>query len=169
MGTNELMDKLPGLKVAVGDFGWYDCGTLKSLYTVSRKTPHHKNASFGGGEIDRFKSLNSLFLCDEGYRLHAAGCVGVAVVVTTIKSHTTVAVIGLEQSEIVKELAQEFSRNEKLLTHDFSTRANNNHVLFSNMSEDTISCFSCVNGYSVNTYRNDDGTVDVFVSGKYPA
>ena len=169
MGTNALMDKLPDLKVAVGDFEWYDCGTLKSLYTVSKKTPHHKNASFGGGEIDRFKSLHSLFLCDEGYRLHAAGCEGVAVVVTTIRSHTAVAVIGLEQSEIVKELAQEFARNEKLLTHDFSTRANNNYVLFSNMSEDTISCFACVNGYSINTYRNDDGTVEVFVSGKHPA
>lgn len=169
MATNELMDKLPKLKIAVGSFEWYDCGTLKSLYEVSKKTPHHRNASFGGGLIDRFDCLDSLFLCDDGYRLHAAGCRGVAVIVTTIDSKPTIAVIDINQSARVKKLAEDFARNEDLLVHDFSTLAHNNFVVYSNISKDTISCFACVEGYTVNSYRASDGAVDVFVSSKRTA
>ena len=166
MATNDLMEKFKKLRIAVGSFEWYDCGTLKSLYEVSKKTPHHKNASFGGGEIDRFECRNSLFLCDEGYRLHGAGCFGVAVVVTTMNSQPTVAVIDINQSSRVKQLAEDFSRNEDLLVHDFSTMAHNNHVMFSNVSRETITCFACVDGYTINAYRANDGMVDVYVSGK---
>ena len=169
MATNDLMAKFPNLKIAVGDYEWHDCGTLKSLYDVSKKTPHHRNAGFGGGEIDRFECLDSLFLCDEGYRLHAAGCRGVAVIATTVDFKPIAAVIDINQSERVKKLAEDFARNKDLLVHDFSTLAHNNTVMFSNMSKETITCFACVDGYSIYSYRASDGMVDVFVSGKRTA
>ena len=165
LATDKLMQILqPRLKIAVGNFEWRDCGTLKSLFEISKKTPHHRNASFGGGEIDRFECLNSLFLCDEGYRLHVAGVIDDAIIVSTIESRPIVAVINKSESARVKKLAEDFAHNQDLLTNDFSILAHNNFVMKSNMSKDAIVCFVCVENYIVNTFRAPDGMVDVFVS-----
>ena len=166
VATNDLMKQFKNLKIAVGDFKWYDCGTLFALYEVSRKTPNHKNASFGGGEIDRFKCLNSLFLCDEGYRLHAAGCRDVAVIVTTKDGRPTVAVNGFNQNAELKELAENFPQNEQLLKQAFSIKAHNNNVVLSNISEETITIFVGVDNYTISSHLNSDGVIDVQVSGK---
>lgn len=165
LATDALMKILqPNLEIAVGNFEWRDCGTLKSLYEISKKTPNHRNASFGGGEIDRFECLDGLFLCDEGYRLHVAGSVDDAVIVSTIDSRPIVAVINKNESARVKKLAEDYARNQDLLTNDFSILAHNNLVMRSNISKETITCFVCVENYIVNTYRAADGMVDVFVS-----
>ena len=171
-GTAEFMLQLSGrakeknknLMVAVGTFEWYDCGTLKSLYDISKKTPNHRNASLGGGQIDRFECLDGLFLCDEGYRLHAVGCVGDAVIVSTIENRPIVAVINKAESARVKKLAEDFSHNRDLLVNDFSIMAHNNFVMRSNISNDTIVCFVCVENYIVGTHRAEDGSIDVYVS-----
>ena len=169
MATNVLMEKFPSLKVAVGNFGWHDCGNFKALYEVSKKTPNHKNASFGGGEIERYDCLGSLFLCDDGYRLNAAGCRNVAVIVTTKESKPTIAITDLEQCSTVRKLAEDYAKNKDLLKKSISIEANNNHLAYSNMSEETITFFNYVNGYTVNIHRNSDGVIDVNVSGQKPA
>lgn len=171
-GTAEFMSELSNraeatghhLRVAVGTFEWHDCGTLKSLYEISKKTPNHRNASLGGGQIDRFECLDGLFLCDEGYRLHVTGCIGDSVIVSTIENRPIVAVINKAESARVKKLAEDFSRNRELLVNDFSIMAHNNFVMRSNISHDTIVCFVCVENYIVGTHRADDGDIDVYVS-----
>lgn len=168
-GTAEFMACLElranshdGLKVAIGNFEWRDCGTLNSLYKISDKTPNHRNASLG--DVDRFECLDSLFLCDQGYRLHAAGCTEVAVVVTTIENRLAVAVINRTESARVKKLAEDFARNRDLLVNDFTIMAHNNLVMRSNISNEAIACFVCVDSYAVCAYRASDGMIDVFVS-----
>lgn len=169
LATDELMRIIaPKLKIAVGDFEWHDCGTLKSLYeaNIAIRTPHHRNVSFGGGKIDRFECMDGLFLCDEGYRLHVAGSVDDAVIVSTFESHPIVAVINKNESARVKKLAEKFAsitEIRELLTHSFSIEAQGNYVMRSNISRDIIVCFVCVDNYIVNAYRADDGMIDVFV------
>ena len=170
--TKQLMDMfMPDLKIAVGSFEWHDCGTLKSFYEVSEKTPNHRNATICSDKnrVDRYDCLDSLFLCDEGYRLHPSGCRGVAVIVTTIDTRPAIAVIDINESERVKKLAEDFKHNKELLVHDFSILAHNNFVMYSNMSKEIITCFVCVDGYTVNAYHNRDGMIDVFVSSGSPS
>jgi mannose-1-phosphate guanylyltransferase len=164
ISTDELMDSLDNLRVSVGNFDWHDCGTLKSLYEISTKTPNHKNASLGGGTFERIDCRRSLFYADEGMELHVSGAEDDAVLFTVINEKPILVIAKLSESQKIKRLAEDYLKHEDILTADFSMGARNNFVLRSNISEEIIAGFVGVNNYCIYVHRKPDGVLSAIVS-----
>ncbi len=164
LATDTMMKKLGELKIAVGNFEWHDCGTLKSLYEISEKTPNHKNASLGGGTFERLECRRSLLYAGPGMELHASGAEDDAVVFTVINEKPIIVVAKLEESQMIKLLAEDYITHEAILTDDFSMGARNNTVLRSNVSSELIVGFVGVENYAVYVHRKTDGNLEAVVS-----
>lgn len=164
LGTDDLMDRLGALKIAVGNFEWHDCGTLKSLFEISKKTPNHKNASLGEGEFERTNCRGSLLYAADGMELRVTGAKDDAVIFTTIDERPIIVVAKLEESQRIKALAEDYSAHEDFLTDDFSFGARNNIVLGSNISDETIVGFVGVSNYAVYVHKRSDCALEAVVS-----
>lgn len=156
LATDALMQKLGNLKIAVGNFEWHDCGTLKSLYGISKKTPNHKNASLGEGQFERNDCRGSLLYAADGMELRVTGAKDEAIIFTTINERPIIVVAKLEESQRIKALAEDYSAHEAFLTDDFSFGARNNIVLGSNMSDDLIVGFVGVYNYAVYVHKKSE-------------
>lgn len=164
MGTDKLMDLLHShLKIAVGNFEWRDCGTLKSLYEISRKTPNHKNASLGSGTFERNECHRSMLYASNGMELRVTGAEDDAVIFTTIREHPIIVVAKMSESQRIKELAEDFKAHETFLTDNFAFGAQNNIVLRSNV-EDLVVGFVGVENYAVYVHREANGDMIAAVS-----
>ena len=164
MATDEMMHQIGELKIAVGSFEWYDCGNLKSLYTISKKTPNHKNASLGPGQFERVDCRRSLLYAGDGMELRVAGADGDAVIFTTINERPIIVIAKLDKSQRIKELAEDYKKHENFLIDDFSFGARNNIVLKSNVSDDLIVGFVGVSNYAVYVHKRADGMLEAVVS-----
>ena len=164
LATDALMQKLGKLKVAIGTFVWHDCGTLKSLYAVSAKTPKDINAVLGGGAFERLDTKRCLLYAEEGMELRVAGARDEAIIFTTIKDRPILVISKLDESQRIKGLAENFDEHATYLTDDFSFKARNNIVLRSNISEDLIVGFVAVDRYAVYVHKTADGTLVAAVS-----
>lgn len=164
IGTDEFMDNFKNLRIAVGSFEWHDCGTLKSLFEISKKTPNHKNASLGPGEFERVECRRSLLYAAEGMELRVTGANDDAIIFTTINEKPIVVVAKLDESQRIKALAEDYVKHKDFLTDDFSFGARNNIVLGSNISDDLIVGFVGVRNYAVYVHKEPDGTLEAAVS-----
>ena len=164
LATDILMQKLGKLKVAIGTFAWHDCGTLKSLYAVSAKTPKDKNAVLGNGTFERIDCHKSLLYAEEGMELRVAGAKDEAIIFTTINNRPILVISKLSESQRIKGLAENFDEHATYLTDDFSFKARNNTVLRSNISEDLIVGFVAVDNYAVYAHKLADGKLEAVVS-----
>ncbi len=164
LATDDFMKLLGELKIAVGNFEWHDCGTLKSLYEVSKKTPNHKNASLGNGSFERNNCRGSLLYASRGMELRVTGAKDDAVIFTIINEKPIIVVAKLAESQRIKDLAEDYSRHEAFLTDDFSFGARNNVVLGSNVSDELIVGFVGVENYAVYVHKRSDGTLEAAVS-----
>lgn len=164
--TDQLMCMLERiLKVSVGTFDWHDCGTLKSLYEISKKTPNHKNASLGGGRFERNGCRRSLLYAADGTELRVSGSEDDAVILTVINEHPIVVVAKLADSQKIKLLAEDYIAHKEILDADFSMGARNNTVLRSNVSDETVVGFVGVHNYAVYVHRrSDNGMLEAVVS-----
>ena len=174
LATDQFLKMFPEVYVTAGSFEWYDCGTLKALYEISpKKTPHHKNASIGGGSVDRTDCLNSLFYAADRVRLHVTGFRGVSVTANVVeingKTSPIVCITKLDKSQKVKELAGDISVSHNVLTDDFQVDARNNLIMRSNISDEVVFGFVGVDNCIVNVYKNSDGAFDVFASQQVTA
>ena len=164
ISTNKMMEMLGDLQVAVGYFEWHDCGTLKSLYDISRKSPNTKNATIGGGAFERTDCHRSLLYAIEGFELRVSGAEDDAVLFTSINERPIVVVAKLSDSQKIKLLAEDYLVHEEILTDDFSMGARNNTVLRSNISDEIVVGFVGVQNYAVYVHRNADGNLEAVVS-----
>ena len=164
ISTNKMMEMLGDLQVAVGYFEWHDCGTLKSLYDISRKSPNTKNATIGGGPFERMECHRSLLYAIEGFELRVSGAEDDAVLFTSINERPIVVVAKLSDSQKIKLLAEDYLVHEEILTDDFSMGARNNTVLRSNVSDEIVVGFVGVQNYAVYVHRNADGNLEAVVS-----
>lgn len=164
LNTDTLMQKLGNLMLAVGKFRWYDCGTLKSLYDISTKTPNHKNASLGKGKINRTDCRRSLFYSIEGIELRVTNIKDCAVLATVIDDKVIIAIVKLADSQRVKGLAEDYQLHKDFLTDDFSVGSRNNTIVPTNFSKEIRVGFVGVDNCIVYTHKNDDGTIEVAVS-----
>lgn len=164
LSTDGMMNHFESLKVAVGNFDWHDCGTLKSLYEISKKTPNHKNASLGKGSFERVECRRSLLYAGENMELRVAGAEDDAVIFTVINERPIVIVAKLSESQKIKRLAEDYFKHEDILTADFSMGARNNIVLRSNISKELIVGFVGVENYAVYAHRKPDGQLVAVVS-----
>ena len=164
ISTNKMMEMLGDLQVAVGYFEWHDCGTLKSLYDISRKSPNTKNATIGGGTFERLDCHRSLLYAIEGFELRVSGAEDDAVLFTSINERPIVVVAKLSDSQKIKLLAEDYLMHEEVLTEDFSMGARNNTVLRSNVSDEIVVGFVGVQNYAVYVHRKADGNLEAVVS-----
>lgn len=164
ISTNKMMEMLGDLQVAVGYFEWHDCGTLKSLYDISKKSPNTKNATIGGGTFERTDCHRSLLYAIEGFELRVSGAEDDAVVFTSINERPIVVVAKLSDSQKIKLLAEDYLMHEEILTDDFSMGARNNTVLRSNVSDEIVVGFVGVQNYAVYVHRNANGNLEAVVS-----
>lgn len=162
--TDVFMQLLGDIKVAVGNFEWHDCGTLKSLYEVSKKSPNHQNAVIGNGPVERSKCRRSLLYASHGMELRVTGAEDDAVICTVINERPVVVVASMAESQRIKDLADDYARHEAILTDDFSFGSRNNMVLCSNISDELIVGFVGVDGRVVSAHKRKDGTIEVTVS-----
>lgn len=126
--TDNLMRCFQTLRLAVGAFQWHDCGTLKSLYDISAKTPRHHNVVLGSGKSYRFACRRSLFYVPNGVTATFSGFEDSAVVINELNGKMVGVALPLEQSQKVRELAEEYATNHRLLSVDASIDARNNHI-----------------------------------------
>lgn len=169
VGTDEFLSKFETLKIAVGDFVWKDCGTFKSLYEISPKTPHHKNASLGKGTFERVRCRGCMLYASEGMELSVSDAKDAAIIFTTIDDRPILVVADIEKSQSIKELAEDYFRNEKFLKKDFSLLgARNNIVLGSNISDELIVAFVGVSNYAVYARKRANGVLEAAVSHQLP-
>ena len=170
--TDELMAKFETLKLAVGRFKWLDCGTLKSLYEISKKTPNHKNANLGKGSIERIDCRRSLFYAAEGINLRAANISGCAVVANSIGDQIVLTVAGFEELENDKNMrtlveAYKVIQNYKNANR-FSVVPNNRVIIMnSDFSKEIKIGYLGVEGLLVYSHKEKDGTIDIAISGQY--
>ncbi len=170
--TDVLLKKfMPSLTVSRGRYEWHDCGTLESLYEVSKKGPNHGNANIGKGQRERNACRNSLFICDEGFRLLCTGVENAAVVASMVGEKPVVVICKLEESQTVKTLANKYKDNEEYLLKDFCLNAHGNDVMRSNV--DYVAGFVGVDNYVINVYErkddNENATFDIYVAKKMAA
>ncbi len=164
--TDQLMELLGNKKkLSIGKFKWHDCGTLKSLYEVSKKTPNHKNATIGGDIVDRTDCRRSLFVVPDGVSLYATGIKDSAIVINLIGDVFVFAAVKLEESQHVRQLADDFDRNRLVLENDFSLRARNNIVMPTNLSENVKFGFIGTNDYVVSATKDQSTGHVTFVVG----
>ena len=161
--TETLMKAFSNLRVAIGDFRWFDCGTLKSLYDIGTKTTDHKNVKIGEGDTFTWHCHRSLFIAPKGYRLHASFVKDVGIVINEVNGRIVVAVVNLEDSQKVKQFADKFKGDGSILTDDFSFDANNNRVPRTIVEELAVG-FVCINNHTVIAIKDPDGTIIISVS-----
>ena len=162
--TESFMERMKP-KIAVSQFDWRDCGTFRAYYDLAQKTPNHKNASLGGGTIERVGCRRSLFYASSGINLCANGVKDAAVVATIIGERLVVFVIGLDETESITEAANNFASFEgKILSRQFLPGSNGNILMYSNTSDVSTVGFIGVKNYIVYSHYRPDGTIDTVVS-----
>ena len=167
LGTDELMSALrlyADLKVAVGTFAWYDCGTSKSLFDISIKTPNHKNANLGKGTIERTDCRRSLFYSIDGVTLRATNIKDAAIIINNIDDHIVIAIVKLDDSQKVKQLAENYKEHKEFLTDDFSFGARNNIVMRTDYSKEIRVGFVGVNDCIVYSHKHRTGEIEIAIS-----
>lgn len=167
LGTDELMSALrlyADLKVAVGTFPWYDCGTLKSLYDISAKTPNHKNATLGGGKVERTDCRGSLFCSIKGVTLRATNIKDEAIILNVIDGKIVLAAVKLKDSQKVKQLAENYKEHKEFLIDDFSFGARNNIVMRTDFSKELHAGFVGADNHIVYSHKNQDGEIEIAIS-----
>ena len=160
VGTDELMKALVNLRVVPGRFVWQDCGTLQALWEVSDKTPNHHNAYLGEGRVLRSGCLHSLFVVPKGFTLRALNLRHCATVINVIDHKIVVALVALEESQSVKQLAERFQT--EVLLRPYSIDATNNTPIPTEL-EINIG-FVGVHGYGVSAFQEENGEVQVIIS-----
>lgn len=156
--TERLMRAFNGyLRIVVGEFQWQDCGTLRGLYSALDKTPQHQNVILGEGKFKLDNSCKrSLFYADKGLSLNVSDAEDCAVVFTRIHNQPVLLISHLDESQKIKELAEDYSRHEKILIDDFSLGARNNKILYSNMYNEYSVGFVNVDDFVVHIVRRSD-------------
>ncbi len=166
-----LKSFIPELCIATGRYTWHDCGTLESLYGISKKGPRHANVNIGKGNRERNECLRSLFICDEGFNLFCTKVEDAAVVASMVGGKPVVVVCSLEASQTVKALANKYKDHEEYLLNDFCLNAHGNDALRSNV--DYVAGFVSVDNYGVSVYERKDkynnAVFDIYVAKKMTA
>lgn len=164
LNTDDLMMLLGELRVAIGEFDWHDCGTLKSLWEVSRKTPNHHNASLGKGYVDRTDCLSSMFIAPEGVEIYATDIEDGSVVVSEIDGLMYVACVAHEECQLVRQLIDHYQSNKRILSNDYSIKARNCIVERTNFSDQIRVGFVGMDYISISTIKTRNGVIQVTVS-----
>ena len=144
------------LQVAIGKFGWKDCGTLKALLDITPKTgKHHGNAILGKGNFiaDRYNCRHTLLYTVEGIELYGCNLSDVSVVVNPIGETTYVAVVAHKYAQEVRALVDQFKKNAKWLQDSYTLHGMNNFVAPSNISHEFRSGFVGVSNMRVSTNK----------------
>ncbi len=168
LSTDGLMAMLPELHVVVGEFDWHDCGTLKSLWDISAKTPNHHNASLGKGFVDRKNCLNSLFVAPEGVEIYATGIKDGSVVVSEINGLMYIACVHHDYCQEVRHLVDYYQRNIEILENDYSIKARNCIVTPTNFSDQIRASFIGYDGIQVDAIKTRSGIIQFNVSQLEP-
>ncbi|MDO4611266.1 MAG: sugar phosphate nucleotidyltransferase [Candidatus Saccharibacteria bacterium] len=167
LDTDELMEMLCDIDVAVGRFYWADCGTLKSYWEISNKTPNHKNATIGyvkgRNNVIRTNCRRSLFITIPGVDLFVTNIRDAAVAVNEIDGKIVIVAVRFDHSQTVRAIADDFAKYRTILSADFSVGARNNRVMATNMSEFEAVGFVGVENYTVSAIKYPDGHVVVAV------
>ena len=164
LNTDDLMMLLGELRVAIGEFDWHDCGTLKSLWEVSRKTPNHHNASLGKGYVDRTDCLSSMFIAPEGVEIYATDIEDGSVVVSEIDGLMYVACVAHEECQLVRQLIDHYQSNKRILSNDYSIKARNCIVEKTNFSDQIRVGFVGMDYISISAIKTRNGVIQVTVS-----
>lgn len=164
LNTDDLMSVLGELRVAIGEFDWHDCGTLKSLWEVSAKTPNHHNASLGRGYVDRTECLGSLFIAPEGVEIYATDIEDGSVVVSEIDGFMYVACVAHEECQLVRQLVDHYQSNKRILSNDYSVKSRNCIVERTNFSDQIRVSFVGMDYISISAIKNRNDIIQITVS-----
>lgn len=170
--TDELMAKFETLKLAVGRFKWLDCGTLKALYEISKKTPNHRNANLGKGTIERIDCRRSLFYAASGINLRAAYIENCAVVATSISNQIVLTIAKfdeLENDSNIRALVESYKGIKSFKNANrFSITPNNRVIIMrSDFSKEIKVGYLGIENLLIYSHKNKDGTIDIAISGQY--
>lgn len=164
--TDELMNEFKKLNVVIGQFPWYDCGTLDSYWAISKKTPNHQNASLhaNDGRVYRSNCLRSLFVTIDGVDLYASNINDTAVVVNQVAGKLAICTVKKSSSQLVRDLADDFEKSKEVLEHHFVLNGTNNRVARTNCIEEIYCGFVGCDDINVTAVKTLDGRYIISVS-----
>jgi hypothetical protein len=145
IGTDYFMDMLGELRVAVGHFKWYDCGTLDALYEVNREkmTENHHNISFGN--VTRVGCRDSYFNAGRGHRIRAYNVDdALAVIATYVEGKPVFVACKRSESNRIRKIAEDYQKYK-----DFGIGSRNNHVVWTDVSDECAISFVGVENYDI--------------------
>ena len=150
--TDYFMDLLEdlNLRVAVGHFKWFDCGTLDALYEVNRDkmTENHHNISFGN--VERVGCRDSYFNAGKGHRIRAYNVDdGIVVVATFIEGKPVLVVCKRSESQKIRKIAEDYQKYKDFLDEDFGFCSRNNHIVWTDASDECAISFVGADNYEV--------------------
>ena len=150
--------------LAVGDFEWQDCDSFHRLYQALDKNLHH-NVILGEGNYALDSSCHhSLFYVEKGLTLNACEVVNCAVIFTMIEDKPVLVIAHLGEDQKIKDLAEEFVLQGKIINDEAMLNARNNQILYSNLKEQSSVGFVGVSDFVVCVLRRSDyGTIEAEV------
>ena len=157
IGTAQFMDLLRdfNLRVAVGHFKWYDCGTLDSLYEVNKAKATEDHHNIWIGEATGIGCLNSYFYAEKGHRIRAYNVdEGVVVIANFIKGKPVLVICKRSDSQKVRFVAEDYRKHRDILDDDFGFSSRNNHVVWTDAYDECVIGFIGVEGYEVVAMKN---------------
>ena len=150
IGTDYFMDMLGELRVAVGHFKWYDCGTLDALYEVNREkmTENHHNISFGN--VIRVGCRDSYFNAGRGHRIRAYNVDdALAVIATFVEGKPVFVACKRSESNRIRKIAEDYQKYNGFMDEDFGFCSRNNHIVWTDVSNECAISFVGVENYDV--------------------
>lgn len=158
LDLDQLMESFgDNCRMSIGDFIWHDCDTFRGLYRAIEKTHIHHNVILGEGNHKPDNSCHhSLLYVDKGMNLNVSDTVESAIVFTMINNQPVLVISRLNESQRIKDLAEEFRMNGRLTIDEAALEANNNQILYSSIVDQVSFAFVGVEGYTVRVYRRSD-------------
>ena len=165
LNLNQLQEVFKdNYKLTVGDFEWKDCDTFQKLYQALDKSSR-QNVLLGEGEYKLDNSCHhSLFYVDKGLTLSACDVANCAVIFTMIEKQPVLLVANLSEDQTIKELAEEFSLQGRLVNSEATLSVQDNQVLYSNLKDNSSVGFVSVSNFVTYIHRRCDyGTIEAEV------
>ena len=156
--TDRMMCRLGNLKVSVGSFKWYDCGTFQSLYDIGTKDSDG-NVCLGGGTIGLKPGCCRSFFWAAGdlnLELYVDSAEDEAIVFNIVDNHPVLVDLKLCESQRMRILAGDYYLHKTFLDRDFSSGARNN-LVDSDDIDNLIVGFMGVDKRCVNVRRTQNG------------
>ena len=159
--TDELVERLNGIKLVIGKFDWRDCGTLAAYYSIQKQSANHHNACIGPCEKHDMGNRYSLFVSDNDDLIVFANDVKhCAAIANLVGENVYISVTALGHSQDAGKITDYFEEialwvGDKKPTTVMQWEARNNSVHATNLKGNVYAAFLGVQNLDVTVLKRE--------------